>query len=165
MLHSKNFPTPTTTVFSRANLVSNAKRQMSLHLSAAAATPSGGGGATLPNASFHASMPPIPSASNSATGSPTAAAATATSHQTLQQQTLQHQTLQHQTLQHQTLQHQTSISHHQSAMHNLSLVGAGIVSSTVSAFIPSNANNQAPANKMRPNIFTTFGVPKSPAKW
>ena len=50
-------------------------------------------------------------------------------------------------------------------MHNLSLVGAGIVSSTVSAFIPSNANNPAPSNKMRPNIFTTFGVPKSPAKW
>ena len=69
MLHSKNFPTPTTTVFGRGTLVSNAKRQMSLHLTAAA--PPSSTGATLTNAAFHVPMPPIPSASNSVTGSPT----------------------------------------------------------------------------------------------
>ena len=148
LLHSKNFPTPTTTVFSRANLVSNAKRQMNLQLSSTATN------ATCPNPSFPTPAGTLPS-SCSIAGSPPdnqLSLAPVPPPQPLPQP---------------SQPTQSSLTYHQAAMANLSLVGAGIVSSTVSAFIPTSTNppvgNQG--SKMRPNIFTTFGVPKSPAKW
>ena len=143
LLHSKNFPTPTTAVFSRGNLVANAKRQMSLQLSAASTAST----ATCPNPSYAPSVPANPPPSCSIASSPTSSA--------MQQHIQQlHE------------QQKPSQTYHQSMMQNMSLVGAGIVSSTVSAFMPSNANQPVvPPGKSRPNIFTTFGVPKSPAKW